>query len=188
MTIDEECVQFPTGTRSREICMGDADLTPERINRFRAMHNLPPLIFESGLQDSVVIKTNEGVVVRQLSKTQATKIKATCCSGAGKVKETSVVQDVPVQAGPGTSLINIFKAAGFETCPACLELATKMDAWGVIECKLKLNEIVLDILPRALAWEYDKIGWWAKVMPEAVTVTTIKALVNKAITAAKKKK
>ena len=56
-----------------------------------------------------------------------------------------------------------------------------MNEWGPDGCQAHIDEIVADILPRALAWESEKVGWWAKLMPQAVTVMAIRAMVISAI-------
>lgn len=57
-----------------------------------------------------------------------------------------------------------------------------MNAWGPLICRSKIEEIVNDILPRALEWESQKAGIFSHLIPESVTRATIKALVNRAIT------
>jgi hypothetical protein len=79
----------------------------------------------------------------------------------------------------------MFAAAGFEACEACYELAHRMNEWGVNGCRTNLEMIVADILPRALIWEREKVGWWARLLPEAVTEAAIKLMVEQAIATAR---
>jgi len=51
--------------------------------------------------------------------------------------------------GVGTELLKIFKAAGFEACQACNDLARKMDSDGVAVCEVNAQQIVGEVLNNA---------------------------------------
>lgn len=86
--------------------------------------------------------------------------------------------------GPGTKLKQIFASVGAPFCPACEIMANKMDEWGVAGCLIRVDDIVADILPRALAWQAEQLGWVGKLIPETVTAASISVLVRRAISAA----
>lgn len=171
-----ECDQFPLGSRQRDICNGVSGLPRSRENNFRRLHNLPPLPDVEQVADRNQSATKVATVAITALK-QNNQTPRRCC---GKSSRTQTVER-RLRGGPGTRLIAIFKTAGFEACEACYQLAEKMDAWGDSECESRLSEIVADILPRALEWEQSKLGWWAKLVPQAVTTEAVAMLVRSAL-------
>ena len=177
-----DCTEFFPGSRRREICDGQSELPIETANQYRVMWGKEP--FALGADGKTyTLKESSGVVVRVLPRTDATATGAACCGGNNRAP-------VPIRkmvdgTGVGGRLIEMFKAAGFESCQACYDLAARMNEWGTDGCVTNLSVIVADILPRALAWESSKVGWWAKFLPEAVTEAAIKLMVESAIATAK---
>ncbi|WP_417850315.1 hypothetical protein [Thalassoglobus sp.] len=66
--------------------------------------------------------------------------------------------------GPGSQLLKLYSNAGVPHCQSCFSLAAKMDAWGVQECKERIDEIVNDILPRAKSWLVNNKPWVQKLL------------------------
>lgn len=170
-----DCEQFAYGSRQRQVCLGESELSLEKTNRFRARFGLDPL-------DGPDIETataNRSVrparTITRRGGTNNASAKRGCCGG-GKASVAKLNGH-----GPGSQLMAIFKAAGFESCEACEQLAIQMDRWAVTGCKSRHDAIVDDILPRAIAWEAERVGWLAKLIPEAVTRSAISALVTRAI-------
>ena len=143
------CERFAGTPSLREICEGRRlDLSVVRTNEYRKRWGLRPL-------------TEDEVPPRQIptKPTSVHKTKATPqrTSGNGSKGCTGCGKGKPQQArlngdGPGSQLLKDFKSAGVPHCPACIELAAKMDSWGPSGCRGRLKEIVADILPRARDW------------------------------------
>ena len=172
------CAQFIAGTREWQICEGVSGLPRFRENLFRVRNGLEPL------PDYVVepfAMPSTGVSVRVVATASGIQRSGNCQS-CQKTDATATLNG----RGPGSQLIDIFKSAGFQACESCYALAAQMDVWGSQLCTAKMDAIVADILPRALEWEREKVGWWAKLMPEAVTAAAIKVMVSRAIDLAAK--
>jgi hypothetical protein len=79
----------------------------------------------------------------------------------------------PLGDGPGTELLAIIHDltdGQIPPCQACLDLARRMNEWGVDVCREHLAEIVADIKPRADKWfEADAAegGWLASLKATA---------------------
>lgn len=172
-----DCSQFVWGSRQRQICDGDSELSLRRVNAFRVMFGVDPLPEVEKVATEMVVSGQ--VVSRIAPKFRPTQSAGGCCGG-GKTKpvRTKRMKD---GTGVGGRLIEMFKAAGFVACPDCYALAHKMNEWGSDGCREHIDEIVADILPRAIAWEVEQVGWWAKFMPQAVNELAIRAMVISAI-------
>lgn len=159
-----DCSQYPLGTRSRRLCEQEkSDLVTEAQ---------PP----------------EGVTptLRKPLKTAKRGPRKGCgCGGRKKkAKNPSNPASMTIGDGPGSQLLMTLRSAGIKACDACYTLAAKMDEWGPGGCRQRIDEIVADILPRAIEWEKEKVGRWAELIPESVTEAGIRMLVGRAIKAA----
>lgn len=179
------CDQFGLGTRARQICVGQSELSLRKVNSFRASFGIEPLEVEETESVAGVGVTSRDTPRVAINR-NGVKPAGGCVSCGGQIitKPTPVRQMVE-GTGVGGRLIEMFKSHGFETCEACYELAHRMNEWGPAGCVENLELIVADILPRALAWEDEKVGWWAKLLPEAVTEAAIRLKVESAISTAK---
>ena len=177
-----DCDEFFPGSRRREICEGHSELPIDTVNQFRVMWGKEPFALADDGK-TYTLKESSGVVVRVVPRTDATATGAACCGGNNRTPEP--IRRMVDGTGVGGRLIEMFKSAGFESCQACYDLAARMNAWGPDGCVTNLGVIVADILPRALAWESSKVGWWAKFLPEAVTEAAIQLMVESAIATAK---
>jgi hypothetical protein len=74
--------------------------------------------------------------------------------------------------GPGSQLLRIYESKGVSPCQQCYDLASKMNSWGIDGCKAHLEEIVIDILPRAREW--IKRGWVTSFAPDMVLKVKIR--------------
>ncbi len=197
-----DCHKFVAGSRSWNICKGlEPGWSLTDVNKFRIKHEIFELLEHTHVTEGtpdrpekvqVLAQPQEHVpnigtivpVTHQITKPHTVLNNTKGCCGGNKAKVPPIAPLVPQfipTDGPGSKLIDLFKSVGFETCDACYMLAQKMDVWGIVGCELHLNEILADILPRALAWEQANLGWWKKLMPESVTKLGIKTIVQKAI-------
>ena len=170
------CEQFALGSRQRQICDGDSELPLKKVNAFRAMYGVDPLPARAVTSELVA---SGKVVSRIAANVRTPKVVASCC-GSKKPAPTPPKRMVE-GTGVGGRLIEMFKKHGFEACEACYALAHRMNEWGVDGCWEHIDEIVADILPRAIEWEFAKVGWWMRLMPHAVTEALIKGMVIRAI-------
>lgn len=168
-----ECDAFPVGSRKWLICRDEAGLPVAKTNAYRKQWGLAPLDVSVPVQQEVVADDTIPEFIfhgRSVS------------DGNGLVKNKLY--------GPGTELLRIYEAAGVPSCDACKELAQEMNNWGVAECRKKLEEIVLDILPRAKAWLDDRHPWATKLIPDALEdyaiAKRLRADITKAIDEAEK--
>lgn len=176
-----DCSQFGLGTRSLQICLGESELPLRKVNAFRALHGIDPFADDKTSADI----TGETSQVRaSMSPNRPGQQSGRCC-GKKTATPAVVVRHAVIGTGVGSRLIEMFKAHGFEACEACYELAHRMNEWGPEGCRTNLELIVADILPRALIWEREKVGWWARLLPEAVTEAAIKLMVSEAIATAR---
>lgn len=147
----EECDAFAVGSRKWMICRGEAGLPLSKTNAYRQQWGLSqfevPLAKEN--QQPVDSHTPEFIFHGQ-----------SLSDSAGLVGNKVY--------GPGTELLRIYEAAGVPTCDACKELAQDMNNWGAAECRKRMDEILLDILPRAKAWLDAKHPWAMKLIPDAI--------------------
>ena len=176
--MSDECDRFVRGSRKWHICNGTAlGLSAAKRDQYLISWGMNPVV-ESPSEEARAGGVQ--VSVRRVNTPHVKTVKkAGGCNGCGnKTPARGAKMD---GKGPGSQLIQIFKKVGFETCPACYLLAEKMDRWGAAGCRAKMGEIVADILPRALAWQAEKVGWFAKLIPDVVTRESIAVLVNRAI-------
>ena len=192
--IRNDCDCFAPASRSREICEGRAGLPLRSVNRVRNRVGLRPL-----REDEIVISqttrspagprtaspttlriTSESIARVRTTINKPSEANAGGCCGGTQPRKTNLTKPV-LGNGPGTRLVNSFKKMGAPECPACFSLAEKMNSWGIVGCQQRIDEIVADILPRALAWEREKLGWASKLVPESLTESGIRAIVLRAI-------
>lgn len=102
-----------------------------------------------------------------------------------------VAQLTKPASGAGAELLAIFKAMGVVSCQLCYALAATMDVWGVAECRKRIDEIALDILPRAKQWlkENRPVMAWASdnKVGDVVILAKLRGWVMEAIDAAEAK-
>tara|TARA_R110000803_G_scaffold115342_1_gene183805 strand:+ start:2164 stop:3351 length:1188 start_codon:yes stop_codon:yes gene_type:complete len=93
--------------------------------------------------------------------------------------------------GPGSELLLIYKKAKVPSCQSCKDLARRMDKWGPTICRERINEIVAEITPRAIAWVEGNRPWIHALLPNAIEHAVIKnrvrANIDAAINAAEEK-
>lgn len=177
-----DCFQFAPGSRQMQICEGLSELTLFKTNAFRRLYGLGPLE-QKQAPDALRTPPTQ---VTQAARGKVPKMagamapKGGCCGGKSRAP---VVRPTAKIVGVGNTLIEMFKEHGFESCDACYALAKRMNDWGVSGCQEHLDEIVADILPRALEWEKDKLGWIGKLIPTGATAAAIRVIVEKAISA-----
>lgn len=170
----KECDTFAIGSRKWSICRDEAGLSLIKTNAYRVKWGMQPLEIPAVF---VSPATQEEVVVAE------DPIPEFIFHGHS-ISEDSV--DIKKKLyGPGTELLRIYESAGAPTCPACTQLAQEMNNWGSVLCRTKIEEIVLDILPRAKAWIDEKHPWAFKLVPnkleEYALLVLIRADVTKAI-------
>lgn len=181
-----DCSQFALGSRQRQVCEGDAGWTLARVNAFRLMHGIEPFADDAEIEtDATDASSNPPsvAVVRRLTPPTG-RTTGSCCGG-NKLPPGFVARRMVEGTGVGGRLIEVFKSHGFEACDACYELARRMNEWGPDGCRDNIELIVADILPRALEWESSKVGWWAQLLPTAVTSAALRKIVSDAIDTAK---
>ena len=179
-----DCSQFPSGSRTRSVCEGGDDIPVEKTNQIRQKYGIP-LLNESVSFQAQADRLQAVAQVRSVAApaSDAPKKKPGGCGCSAKKPATKppVAMSSPSPYGPGTRLINLFKSAGFVACEACYELARKMNQMGNEQCEQQIDMIVDDIMPRAIEWEIQKAGWWARLVPEAVTKEAVRLIVLRAI-------
>lgn len=176
-----ECDQFFIGSRRRQICDGQSELPVDKVNLFRVMWGMEP--FPIGDDGRAHITESSGGVTVRVIPSDPSAPKA--CSSCGSREPFQPTRRMVDGTGVGGRLIEMFTAAGFESCEACYVLARRMNDWGPEGCDTNIELIIADILPRALEWERNKVGWWAKLLPESVTESAIRLMVQSAIATAK---
>lgn len=67
----------------------------------------------------------------------------------------------PMGEGPGTELTESIKAMNMPQCQLCYELAKRMNKWGIAECRLRLDAIATEMIPRAREW-WNSTDWREK--------------------------
>ena len=154
----EDCIDLPYGSRLRQICEGRSELPLRRVNAYRDQYGLPPLAVED-LPQAPAKSTPQ---VRMRATPPGAHQPRACCGGGKQDPQ-------PNGVGPGSQLLKMLASAGAPTCDACLALAGKMDAWGPTHCQKNIANIVADMLPRAIAWEREKVSWLAGWIPESIT-------------------
>lgn len=186
------CDKFHSSSRAFKSCC--------ESNAFREMHGLAPI---EGLDETPLVVVQERPITKPASRpvvtlqTAPATFKRGCgsCGGSRPVQPPNiagnVITSMPMvrrakppktpEGGPGTRLLELFAGYGFPHCDQCLKLAARMDDWGRDGCRKHFDLIVADILPRALAWEADKLGWFSRLIPEGVTEAGIRLMVTKAI-------
>lgn len=95
----------------------------------------------------------------------------------------------PDETLPGEKLKAIFADKGAPICPACTVLALRMDAWGANLCRERIDAIVDEIHPRAVAWlqsSESTFDQWKAKAPEWAQKLVLRRDVLKAIDASEK--
>lgn len=168
----KECDIFDVGSRKWLICRNESGLSINKTNKYRASWGLSELPTEK--IDS--IKIDNSIIPEFVFHGKSVG------DGSYLIKNRLY--------GPGTELLKIYESVGAPTCSACIELAQEMNNWGITECRKKIEEIVLDILPRAKAWLEAEYPWAMRLIPNAVEecaiILRVRADVIKAINEAEK--
>ena len=158
----------PVGPNQQSICDGTANLPLFKINAYRKQWGLEPLAEDqvSGYTSTpTIVKHSREPKPRRTSpgfqRTPSTRKpsgrRGGGCSGCGGRKKPATL--VPDGKGPGSKLLEMFEASGVPHCQKCIDLAARMDSWGVQGCSERLPEIVADILPRAKEWLSEERPW-----------------------------
>jgi hypothetical protein len=162
-----ECKVFPEGSRKRLICEGKTGMSPRKINAMRDRWG----IIERFQDNSPTPVTEELPQVRLTVH-------------GFSVDERSN----HTRYGAGTELLRMNKEAGFPHCPACEELAEKMNNMGTRWCVENIEFIVEDIFPRAKEWIAENKPWMHSLMPGVIEDigirTKLRVDISKAITTA----
>lgn len=130
-----ECDQFQNGSRKWQICRGEAGIPLSKCNKYRSHWGLSE-IFNEGTSEKFrddVVFVSHGV-----SKDQG---------------------DSRYIYGAGTELIKAIDLLGAEKCEDCIALAMSMDNWGIAGCRNRIEDIVDDIMPRAVLFAHAKHPW-----------------------------
>ena len=206
-----ECEQFPENTRLRAICEGNVDLPTWQINVYRSNWGLdpfpddsdqtrpppPPDRKEVAVRKRIVFPPSE-LTVYSIYKASESEVprpprvykQRRCCGGGGNrtAKAKSYKTKIqPEERGPGSHLIDKYRALGMPHCPACSELAAKMNAWGPEGCRSRIDEIVADIFPRALIWVEDNHKWIHRILPKRFEEASIRLKIRSDVMDAIKK-
>ena len=154
-----DCEQFEIGSRKRSICDGTAELSEEKINAYRVAWGLPPLTEFPDIEriNNVIHNGND-----ELPKKRA-QIST----------RSSINQDIELY-GAGTELTKLMQDAGVPSCQSCKDLAKKMNQWGAEECKKRTEEIIADIMPRAIDWIKNNRPWIHKFLPDVIEKPAVK--------------
>lgn len=170
MSTYPECSVFEEGSRKWKICRNESNLPVEKINAYRIKWGLAPLDLET--TSKVKVDASPELVFHGVSVS------------------SPHVKAANTPYGPGTELLAIYHAAGVPTCELCKELAQKMNNWGVVECRKRIDYITSDILPRAMEWLAENYPWASRLIPNAISelavVTKIKMDVESAIVTAER--
>lgn len=153
-----ECDRFPIGSRSRQICTGEADLPISKINLYRKKWGLPD-IPDDGRAIQRIIHDGKAIV-SPVKKINHDRVDCGC--------------SVPEKTGPGSSLKKMLKGYGVPPCQQCNILADKMNKWGKDGCESRIEEIVEDIFPRAKDWVAKNKPWTHMMLPNIVEDFAIK--------------
>ena len=145
----EECDVFDVGSRQWRICRGEADLSQQKMNAYRAAWGMAPLLTDEVVLDEV---DTEAPTPELIFHGQS----------------VSEIEQRKSRYGPGTELLKIYEAAGAPHCDECFEMAQQMNRWGVKECRTRIEEIVADMLPRARAWLKNKAPWIMSLIPDTI--------------------
>lgn len=144
-----ECDVFGEGSRQYYVCRGEAGLSRKKTDWYRVERwGFDPLYPETKEELAPIPESVPELVFHG--------------------KSVSENQTSHRLYGPGTELLEIYKSAGVPHCDACMELAQQMNDWGVDACRLKINDIVQDMLPRAKAWITQNKPWMAILIPDAI--------------------
>lgn len=162
--MSKECEQkFGYGTPRYNICTGNTKMPHWKVDSYREKWGMPLLFNEA-------------------------KPETNCDKAVPVVSHN--IEVLNQDYGPGTELIEIYSSMGVPPCQACYDLAKKMNQWGIHECEERIEEIVEDILPRAMNWLTDNRPWISKMFPNILTESAarikIKSDVKKAIELSKK--
>ncbi len=157
-----ESAGLPAGSRLCAICTGRV-FGVAKTNGYRAIWGLPALdgTAQTATLSAVEIKPKRKPAAKPTAKAppkgrrQKSPTRKHQCGSCGKHRTVTTVKAEPRTNGygPGSQLLGLWH--DMPHCEACLELASRMDAWGAAECRQRMAEIVADILPRAREWMAD---------------------------------
>jgi len=148
------CAELPANSRIRAICEGKADLPLSKINAYRERWGLGPLREIDGVSPvsaKVRMRRRQPPSIRVIRPGQSVARRTSGgCRSCGGQRKSRIFK--PNGYGPGSKLMELMDKAGIPHCPACVEMAGKMDRWGKVGCRHRMKSIVNDILPRAKKW------------------------------------
>jgi len=103
----------------------------------------------------------------------------------GYSKDTAVseFEDLAAQFqfGPGTELKKILQKFGVPPCADCDSLALVMNQWGPGVCRQRVEDLVDDMLPRAVTWMSQEHPWAHRLLKGVVEKSAIKITLRKYI-------
>jgi len=169
--MNTECEQYQG--RLREICDGSANMSIRKINAYRQNWGLSPLPDDGRVVNSVTRGSGVAVV------SPGGKTTSGCKSCGNKAKKKPITK-----SGAGSELVAYYKSLGMPNCQQCLDLAEKMDQWGVAECRSRIEDIVSDILPRAKKWVENKAPWLHWMLPTVIEDAGLKLKIRHDVTSA----
>lgn len=156
--MEKKCDKFKKQKNLYNICTGNTDLPKWKVNQYRLKLGIPPLYKNIDFNPPCTKSTPKVVQVKSS-------------------KEKNSAYDF-YPPGVGTELLKIYEKAGVPTCSKCIDLAMKMNEWGVNGCTEKMDLILEDILPRARAWIKDNQPWIDKLFPNVIEDLGIKMKVK----------
>ena len=155
-----ECDIFPVNSHKWKVCRGESKLSHRKINNYRESWGLPPLFPEVS---EVVTKSPDVQVT---------------------ITNRSVDRAGQSKYGPGSELLHWYNASGMPDCEACFEMCRTMNEWGVDGCRERLEEIVADILPRAMQWIAENRPFVSAMLPNILKEAEAKRRIRKDVSSA----
>lgn len=163
--------------RKQLILEGKVNLPLVEVNKYRAKYGLDPLESMPGVE---FVERVIHTVKERRQKKISTAARASC---------TCAVKAPP--AGPGTEFKAILKQIGVPPCERCDEAAKRMNALSVKGCRDKIDELIQEMIPRAMEWIAQTRPWTHALFPgivqELEAARRLKKLFNQAIDAAEVK-
>lgn len=154
------CEDLPT-ERLQQICRGESELPVWKANTYRAQFGIESLPDDGEI--TYVIhdgKADIPIPVHQPVINGIARPAAGRCASCDTPKPIRVIE-----IGPGAELTAIMTSLGLPHCQDCKDQAKEMNAWGVVECRERMTEIVDKIMPRAKKWVQDNRPWVHAMFP-----------------------
>lgn len=163
--------------------MGQSDLPQYKVEAYQkiALGELPEEKTESNPSQAFPrIHSPINSPMRKIKKSKASI--SGCCGNKSSTKKSVVVKPRrEKRTGPGAELKKIFEERGVPPCEDCDSLAEKMDQWGVDKCRLEIDSLVNEILPRARSWFRENHSFVSKFLPGIVETSGIRLVLKKYI-------